>query len=496
MRKLTVGIGLTLLLLLTACGSSSPNPEGNSAGGTKTPQCSVSVSESIGVERRGTPVSQRISPESGGSISAKLADGSTATLTLPVAALETNLLVTLVPLATDDGVGVAIEPSGTWLDANATLSFDRPSGKVWARIGSAPDADRFVPVSADRSAIPIARFRPFIVSDKSPVKPVAIDWDWERDIAPCVQRPSANPSPDDPDEFDIAAYYFENPTQGSTPRSNEQNTSVRVGAGGGIAGLNDQCDDKTKAAASRVADAANAAGTKAQTKPKCVRRVLDFSARMQGTISGDGASLSFDEVIQGHGIFIATADGPKLTFPLEGYSEGFEKAASMMNTGIVWGFGTAMGINVPTPSMDTCTMSPLQSGQISGTATLSADSQITFSLTPSGEFLMDCGEWGVFPTPPMVWEAMKDLGLSIPLQVTVPDGQNQVRVLSELLQFETAGVQKGTNGNVLVNDSGFAMEISLLVGVFWSRADRCDLTPEEKAKGPDYEREVCGTGPS
>ena len=71
-----------------------------------------------------------------------------------------------------------------------------------------------------------------------------------------------------------------------------------------------------------------------------------------------------------------------------------------------------------------------------------------------------------------------------------------MKTLGELVQFSDVAVSKSPNGSIQVSEDGFTASIMLAIGVFWSRADRCDLTTEEKAKGPDYEQQACGAGPA
>jgi len=497
MRRTLVFLLLAFLLLTAACGGGT-----NSSGSATATGSSASSPFDdlrmipITTTRAGVEVSQSLTREEGGSLTATLSDGTTATLTVPAGALESRTIVSMIPVTTENGIGVELEPAGLWLDRNATLSFSRASGVVLVRMGAAADADRFVVTPAQRSNIAIARFRPVLVIDRSGDDALIPDWDWERDVAPRVRTPSSDPKPEDYDEFSITAYLFENPASSAPERTSDQNDEVRSGAAGGVAPLDSKCDDRTSAAAARVSELATTAGGKATTAPKCVKRVLTVTAVFDGSMTSEGMTIDFEETITGHGFFTASKSGDQFSIPLEGQSEGMQKLASLMSTGIVWGFGTMAGLNVPAPSMDKCSMLPLQGGVMSGAATLTDDSQISFVLTPGGEFPMNCGEWGTHPLPPMIWDFITELGLTVPINLTVADGQNSVKTLGELVQFSNVAVSKSPNGSIQVSEDGFTASIMFAVGVFWSRADRCDLTPEEKAKGPDYERQACGAGPA
>lgn len=497
MRRLLAFLLLALLLLAVACGGG-----GNSSGSSTAAGSSASSPFAdlrmipITTSRAGVEVSRYLTREEGGSLTATLSDGTTATLTVPAEALESRTLVSMIPVTTENGIGVELEPAGLWLDRNATLSFSRGSGVVLVRMSAATDADQFVVTPAQRSNIAIARFRPVLVIDRSGDDALIPDWDWERDVAPRVRAPSSDPKPEDYDEFSVTAYLFENPAPSAPERTPDQNDEVRVGAAGGVAPLDNKCDDRTSAAAARVAELATTAGAKATTAPKCVKRVVTVTAALDGSMTGEGMTIDFNETIAGHGFVSASKTGDPLTISLEGQAEGLQKLSSLMATGIVWGFGTMAGLNVPAPSMDKCSMLPLQGGVMSGTAMLTEDAQIRFTLTPSGTFQMDCGEWGIHPVPPILWDFITELGLTVPIEITVADGQNSVRTLGELVQFSDVAVSKSPNGSIQVSEDGFTVSIMLAIGVFWSRADRCDLTVEEKAKGPDYEQQVCGAGPA
>lgn len=496
MRRILAFLLITLLLAVACGGGANSSGSSTAAGNSASSPFADLRMIPITTTRAGVAVSQYLTREEGGSLTATSSDGTTATLTVPAGALESRTLVSMIPVTTENGIGVELEPAGLWLDRNATLSFSRASGVVLVRMGAATETDRFVVTPAQRSNIAIARFRPVLVIDRSGDEALIPDWDWERDVAPRVRAPSSDPKPEDYDEFSVTAYLFENPAPSARERTPDQNDEVRVGAAGGVAPLDNKCDDRTSAAAARVAELATTAGGKATTAPKCVKRVLTVTAAFDGSMTGEGMTINFTETITGHGFFTASKSGDQLSIPLEGQSEGVQKMASLMGTGIAWGFGTMAGLNVPAPSMDKCSMLPLQGGVMSGTATLTDDSQIRFVLTPGGVFSMNCGEWGTHPVPPIVWDFITELGLTVPINLTVADGQNSVKTLGELVQFSDVAVSKSPNGSIQVSEDGFTASIMLAIGVFWSRADRCDLTTEEKAKGPDYEQQACGAGPA
>lgn len=497
MRRNVAFLLIALLLFAAACGGEA-NSSGSSAASessTSSPFADIEMLP-ITTTRAGGPVSQYLTREEGGSLTVTMSDGTTATLTIPAGALESRTLVSLIPVTTENGIGVELEPAGLWLDRNATLSFTRPSGVVLVRMGAATDADRFVVSPASRANIAVARFRPILVIDRSGDEMLVADWDWERDVAPRVRAPSSDPLPEDYDEFSFTAYLFENPAPAAPERTPDQNEEVRAGAAGGVASVDSKCDDRTSAAAARVAELATTAGGKATTAPKCVRRVLTVTATLDGSMTGDGMTIDFNEAIAGHGFFTASKSGDQLSIPLEGRAEGLQQLSSLMATGIVWGFGTLAGLNVPAPSTDKCSMLPLQAGAVRGTATLTDDSQIRFALSPSGTFSINCAEWGTSPVPPLIWELVTGLGLTIPIDLTVPDGRNNVRTLGELVQSSELAFAKSPNGSIQASEDGFTVSIMLAIGVFWSRVDRCDLTAEEKAMGPEYEQQACGSGPA
>lgn len=495
MRRLRMVCAVGLLIFLSACGEEATSS--NSLPKTDPTKTSKAFSpKSVAVSESGLRVSQLLTPQDGGSLTANLPNGVTATLTIPADALESRTLISLVPLATANGVGVQLEPSGLWLNRNATLSFSQTVGTIWGRIAAGPDTDGFVPLTKDQPSVGVTRFRPFLLTQDAPTEVESVNLDWNGDIAPGLNSPSISFQLNEPDGFDSAAYFFENPGAPDEPRDQARNDAVRSAAVNAVAAADAKCDDRTSAAASRVADLAATAGQKLAAKPTCVRRVLSVTALLDGSMSGEGMNITFNESITGHGIVTATTEGATSAIPLEGTADGVQKLSSLMATGIGWAFGTYAGLSVAPPSADACSMSPLTSGQMNVSATLVNDSDIAFRLTPSGEFIMNCGDWGNFPAPPMIWDLLSEFGLPVPISLTVPDGQNSVRTIGELLQSATQNVQTKTNGSITVSESNSEMSLSLIVGVFWSRADRCDLTAEERAKGPAYEQEMCGRGPA
>lgn len=491
-------------VLLGACGGSSTSASDKTSPAGASSTSSVS-SIAISVEPAGNSASAVLSRKDGGTLRVVLPDGDTATFEVPAEALETDTLVSLVPLRTSDGVGVDIQPNGLWLDHAARLTFGRSDRSILVRSTPAQKADRFTVIGAARPSTPIVRFRPVLVVATIPeglVPPApGAEGSQGYQSAPGVYAFPNDPRPDGPDPIDDLAENVEREAESGSADDPgaSRSSAVRKAAAVTADQLATNCDDKTSGSASRIADTMQTAGATAtsSTKPKCVKRVIQLVAQFDVEGSSSGANFSEHSVVAGHGTFTALETPTTLTFTLGGEQEGVAEAMSYGTSGIVAAFGQSMGVEAPPMNGGSCQQSEFQNGVVTGTASIGSDSMIELQLQPQGTYTFTCTNWfQPMSLEATVLTALQGLEVPFPITTSIPDGRNVVRVLGQIMQSAEAMAASTPDGRITYSNSGLTMSISLSIGVFWSRADRCNLTAEEKAKGPDYEQQACGAGPA
>jgi hypothetical protein len=427
----------------------------------------------VSLEATEVSVTKAISAAVGGKVSFRTADQERISLQIPPNALPVDSIITVTQASANGMPAILFEPAGIYLNRPARLTVP----KAWAstayqafvRAGFVPDGELFAPAARQGDVVLLSRLRPVLfvdgdvvgasVGEQDPVDIVAIA--AERDAAlgsggESDPQPEPEPEPESESESES-----DSDSDSESDGGARDATQAAVTA---IPSLAERC--REPGAGRQLLEARRAAGAAAPKElPECITRAVHVFAHTDFIWRVEGRTFDIEETVAGLGALSNSTDSS--TFPLRGNMAGAAQAASIFMTTVAYGLGTLVGVPVPPPSDDKCSISSLENGIMTASMEDVDDAMVRITLQPAGTYYEVCGrlDSNVEMMSFLILRMLNGVGETDPLVVTLPRNGSSSNVKRMLKIVEQQGLRRKPNGDVVIGDSGMTISVGMTVTI-------------------------------